>query len=268
MKQYHFLSGLQRSGNTLLSTILNQNPEIYSSELSPMAEYMWIINNSYKKQKMAYLSKDSIGSKNIIKNMFDNYYSHTNKPIIFDREKNWFNQTNIDNIKEYVTKTPKIVVTVRPIVEILTSFVVRYPKTSQPYLEMFENYPIKEHLSEEDNFCDFLMMPNGIVDRIYSSIAHSFYNEDKSIFHIVEYDSLVYNTKNTLSEIYDFIGRDPYDHNLNDLENKNKNFLSELNLPADLHQIRKTISNQSFKPKEVLSDYIIQKYSNLEFWRE
>jgi len=111
-------------------------------------------------------------------------------------------------------------------------------------------------------------MPNGIVDRIYSSIAHSFYNEDKSIFHIVEYDSLVYNTKNTLSEIYDFIGRDPYDHNLNDLENKNKNFLSELNLPADLHQIRKTISNQSFKPKEVLSDYIIQKYSNLEFWRE
>ena len=137
MKQYHFLSGLQRSGNTLLSTILNQNPEIYSSELSPMAEYMWIMNNSYKNQKMAYFSKDNIGSKNIIKNMFDNYYSHVDKKIIFDREKNWFNSKNIENIKEYITKTPKIVVTVRPIVEVLTSFVVRYPKTSQPYIEMF-----------------------------------------------------------------------------------------------------------------------------------
>jgi sulfotransferase len=267
MKKYYFLSGLHRSGNTLLSTILNQNPKIYSGELSPMAEYMWIMDNSYKNQKMAYLSKDSIGSKNIIKNMFDNYYSHVDKPIIFDRDKNWLHKTNIKNITEYVTKTPKIVVTVRPIIEILTSFVVKYSKTSQPYLEMFESYPMKQHLSEEDNFCDFLMMPNGIVDRIYSCIAYGFHNEDKSTFHIVEYDSLVYNTKNTLSEIYNFIGEDAYDHDFNNLENKNKNSLLELNLPTDLHTIRKTISNQSFKPKDVLSDYIIQKYSNLEFWR-
>jgi hypothetical protein len=41
MKKYYFLSGMQRSGNTLLSTILSQNPKIYSSKLSPMAQYMW-----------------------------------------------------------------------------------------------------------------------------------------------------------------------------------------------------------------------------------
>ena len=112
------------------------------------------------------------------------------------------------------------------------------------------------------------MMPNGIVDRVYSSIADGFYNEDKSIFHIVEYEDLVYNTKNTLLKIYDFIGAEAYEHDFNNLENKSKTFLSELNLPNDLHTIRKTISNQSFKPKDVLSDYIIQKYSNLEFWRK
>jgi sulfotransferase len=214
------------------------------------------MDNSYKQQKLSFLSDDSVGSRNIIKNMFDNYYSHIDKEIIFDREKNWFNQKNIENIKEYITKTPKIVVTVRPIVEILTSFVVKYPKTSQPYIEMFEEYPMKNYLSDEDNFCDFLMMRNGIVDRIYSSIADSFYTQDKSIFHIVEYDELVYDTKNTLSKIYDFIGEDQYDHDFNNLENKDKNYLEELNLPKDLHHIRKTIKKQSFNPKDVLSDYI------------
>ena len=43
-KEYLFLSGMYRSGNTLLSSILNQNPEIYSSPLSPLCEHAW---NSY-----------------------------------------------------------------------------------------------------------------------------------------------------------------------------------------------------------------------------
>jgi hypothetical protein len=30
MKTYHFLAGLPRSGNTLLSALLNQNPIIHS----------------------------------------------------------------------------------------------------------------------------------------------------------------------------------------------------------------------------------------------
>ena len=41
MKTYHFLAGLPRSGNTLLSSILNQNPLIHSSPLSPINQIMW-----------------------------------------------------------------------------------------------------------------------------------------------------------------------------------------------------------------------------------
>ena len=41
MKTYHLLAGLPRSGNTLLSAILNQNPDIYSSPLSPITGMLW-----------------------------------------------------------------------------------------------------------------------------------------------------------------------------------------------------------------------------------
>ena len=41
MKDYYFLAGLPRSGNTVLSSILNQNPLIYSSPLSPISEILY-----------------------------------------------------------------------------------------------------------------------------------------------------------------------------------------------------------------------------------
>ncbi|NBP58534.1 sulfotransferase, partial [bacterium] len=35
-KKYYFISGLPRSGSTLLSAILNQNPRFYSGPNSPV----------------------------------------------------------------------------------------------------------------------------------------------------------------------------------------------------------------------------------------
>ena len=40
-KTFYFLSGLPRSGNTLLSSILNQNPTVHVSSLSPVVDYLW-----------------------------------------------------------------------------------------------------------------------------------------------------------------------------------------------------------------------------------
>ena len=39
-KQYYFLSGFFRSGNTVLSAILNQNPKIHSSPISGLIEHI------------------------------------------------------------------------------------------------------------------------------------------------------------------------------------------------------------------------------------
>ena len=37
MKNYYFISGLPRSGSTLLSTILSQNPDFYADISSPLS---------------------------------------------------------------------------------------------------------------------------------------------------------------------------------------------------------------------------------------
>ena len=57
MKKYFFLAGLPRSGNTLLSTILNQNPDLKVSSNSFLTEH--IFDELIKKEKVK-LSKKNI----------------------------------------------------------------------------------------------------------------------------------------------------------------------------------------------------------------
>jgi hypothetical protein len=47
MKQFVCLSGLPRSGSTLLSAILSQNPKIHAEGNYAVCQFMWDIQYSY-----------------------------------------------------------------------------------------------------------------------------------------------------------------------------------------------------------------------------
>ena len=106
----------------MVSSLLNQNPNIHSSALSPVCNYLWDLHQSSLKQESVIRNKDKSGTESIIFNLLNNHYASINKPIIFDREKAWGTPANLSLIKTYFTKEPKIVYTVRPIIEMLASF--------------------------------------------------------------------------------------------------------------------------------------------------
>ena len=51
MKKIYYLAGLPRTGNTLLGSILNQNPKIKVSPNSILVELVWRLHN-IKKDKL------------------------------------------------------------------------------------------------------------------------------------------------------------------------------------------------------------------------
>jgi len=108
-KKYHFLAGLPRSGNTLLSSILNQNEKIYSSHLSPISTILWDVQQSAFQNEYTLRSNNIDAANSIIQNIIVNYYSKINKPIIIDREKAWATPGNLTTIKKYITSEPKII---------------------------------------------------------------------------------------------------------------------------------------------------------------
>ena len=68
--------------------------------------------------------------------------------------------------------------------------------------------------------------------------------------------------------IYNYLELDYYEHDLNRIENKYRELDAQIWGLDDMHKVRKELKKVSPKPQEVLSDYVLDKYSNREFWNQ
>jgi sulfotransferase len=266
-KTYHFLAGLPRSGNTLLSAILNQNPNVYSSPLSPLPTLMWGYAESCNYMEQINRNEENgKRAEELLSSFFKTFYKDVDKPVIIDREKDWGTPANLDLIKRYVTPNPKIIITVRNILEIIASFVAmdaNYLKNDTANSGLY----INNYRSSKDTVAEYLMRPNGDIDKALLSLASAFYPENKGIFHIVEYNDLMLKPEETMSGIYEFLEMPEYKHNFKKIEKIESDNDTKVGLPSTLHDVRKSLS-KSQTSTDILSDYIKHKYANMEFWRE
>jgi sulfotransferase len=228
---------------------------------------MWEFANSADNMEQVTRNvENQIRTEIFLSSFMDNYYKEVEKSVVIDREKAWGTPANLSIVKKYITPTPKIIFTVRDILEILASFV----KMDAKYLKnnaADASYYIGNYRSPKDLICEHLMTLNGDIDKGLLSLASAFYPENKGMFHIVEYNNLVLNPEETMAGIYDFLEMPHYEHNFSKIEKVEQDNDEAVGLPKDLHEIRKSLS-QSSTSIDILSDYIRHKYSNMEFWRD
>ena len=72
--KFYFDCGLPRSGSTLLTALLNQNPKIHAGTLSPVFELMYYTSEILQKEQAQAFPKPKVFQK-IITNNIINYYS-------------------------------------------------------------------------------------------------------------------------------------------------------------------------------------------------
>lgn len=270
MKKFSFLAGLPRSGSSLISSILNQNPNIYASSNSPMCGMAFNLERSIilSEQYNAFPKPKVL--PNVISGLLENYYSDIDRPFIIDKSREWPIKEHFEVLLRNLSYEPKVILSVRNILDVLTSFITLINKN--PNKENFIDREIQAR--QEFNFyrdindirCDHLMRPKGIIDNSLYGIAFAMLPENKKYFHIVEYDNLVYDTKNTIDKIYNFLELQKYDHDFNNIINITPEDDTIYGLD-NMHEVRKNILKVSLRPEQVLSPYILNKYSGLEFWR-
>lgn len=268
-KTYHFMSGLPRAGSTLLSAILNQNPRIYSGPSSPVVPTMLSIENSLANDEL-YLAypKQAQGFK-IISSVLENWYSDIDKPVIIDKNRSWVNRLHY--ISGYFGIQPKILCPVRSIDEILTSFISmnrRNPYTGQGKISFLDEMLIKSNLPlTDDNRCEILCSPSGILGASYNGIKQVFEEGKESSLHLIEYDDLIHRPQQTMRAIYDFLEEPHFEHNFSAIENIHRERDAEVYGLADMHDVRSNLKKVSLNPTEVLSENIRSKCAGSEFWR-
>jgi sulfotransferase len=266
-KAYHFLGGLPRSGNTLLAALLNQHPDAYASPLSPAADFLF-----YFDQQVCF-NENSLRTPEIAsridlftKSFFDSFYKDIKKPIIIDRHKLWGNPDLIALLKLYVTKNPKIIITVRDIPEILASFI----SLDEDYYKdiVFKSNTLSiNYRPFTDAVCDFIMTPGGPMDAALLSVSSCLKPEYKQHIHIVEYKDLMKNPQSTMNKVYEFLELTPFENTFTNIQKVEVDYEERAGHIKDLHKVRSELSPSTINPEKVLTSYSLNRYANMEFWR-
>jgi len=265
MKTFHFLAGLPRSGSTLLSALLNQNPEIHASTNSPLLdtihyteEYLLYNSEQYK------ATPNPQGAHRVLSSIPHNYYFNTPEPIIIDKSRGWVNQ--IQHIKDYITPEPKIICMVRNIQDIMCSFLSLIEKSNS--LSFVDKGLLENHLElTNDNRCEFLMSPRGIIGMSYYALAEAFRKGHQKHLLLVEYENLIQNPQRELNHIHSFLNLPLYSYDFSNIQSKFDE-KDEVYGLENMHTVRNKIQKIHRDNSKYLSTYIMNKYKEMEFWRQ
>ena len=258
MKEFFFISGLPRSGSTLLSAILRQNPEFYADITSPVQSLVASTINHITSSDSNHLI-DNDKRKRILRSTFNSYYDDVDPPTVFDTSRGWTARTSL--LKELFPQT-KIICCVRDLPWILDSFERIIAKNSL-YNVLFKDDEVSQTVTTR---CDALMdvKKEGQVIKPYYYLEEGMMINPDMIM-LVEYESLCKKPKEVMCEIYEFIGKQYFEHDFENVEYENEVYDSSLNLKG-LHSVRKSVSWQE-RPS-ILPNSVWKKYSGFEFWRK
>jgi sulfotransferase len=260
-RKYFFDCGMPRSGSTLLSALLNQNPKIHTEPISSVLEIMDTIKEIFNKENSLAYPKNDVFKK-IIKSIIENYYSDRNEPIIIDKCRIW--PTYIDIIKEHITPNPKILCTIRNPLDILASFIILINKNeSNTMVSFIDKLLINDGLiPTNESRCDLLMSPGGIVWESLNSINNAIYNKNIENIHFIWYDDIINDINIVMKNIYNFLELDLYHHDFNNIKNKNRENDNYYGMPT-MHEIKPKIQKTTYSYTDILNDEIINKYANI-----
>lgn len=270
-KSFYFMAGLPRSGSTLLSSILNQNPRMYSGPSSPVLSTMFTIENHLQNNELFHGYPKPEQANLIISNVIHQFYSDITKPVIIDKNRAW--TARVPYIEGYIKQRAKIIIPVRNIDEILTSMIMmirRNPyQEGQSRINFIDEQLVKLDIPlSDDNRCEYIAGPQGILGQSLNAIAEGIQQGYKDRFYFVEYQDLVNNPKETLKKLYDFLEEDSFDHNFENLQNTNReNDLRTYGL-SDMHEVRSELKSTAPQPSEILSENILNKCKGMDFWRQ
>lgn len=234
-----FIGGLPRTGSSLLTAILSENPDLLSEGTSGLLGLMKNIENIFEKDQGLKHSLQNTNRRyleeNFIKALPHFYYQERSAKYVIDKNRSWVHPLAVESIKEHITDNPKIVVMLRPIKEIAESIyniAKENDNIQQAYAWMYGGDP--------------LVVP---FDSLKQSLS---INKDHFLF--VTYDQLVLDTEKTIDKIYDFFEIEKFNHTFDKVDSTNVQE-GDYHLMG-LHDIREEISKRELDvelPEELLN---------------
>jgi sulfotransferase len=214
MEKFHVVTGLPRSGSTLVCNILNQNPRFYASSTSPLATGLATMGVAWSaspemKSMLHYDRDDTEQRMNAsLVSLVESWYKGKDG-VVFDKARGWSHQALL---LEKLYPEAKLLVCVRDLRAIFGS--VEKQNRKQPAFDEATDAVGKTLYARADS----MFGPQGIIGMPLNGVEDLLRRRPKNTV-IVQYEAFVKNPDMTMQRIYDHIGEPWFQHDFNNVEN-------------------------------------------------
>ncbi len=262
-RKFHFISGLPRSGSTLLCNILNQNPRFHATATSGVLDMLLAIRNNWNAIAAFKAVRNNPAKLRVLRAMLFSFYSDIKAPVIFDKSRGW--PGFLEMGEEILGHKAKVLVCVRDIRDVLSSFEKLWRKESRTGQISQEKQHPNEFQTVEER-CKVWLKTNQPIGSAYNRVKDALQRGYGDRMHFVFFDELTTNPTKVLDQIYAFLGEKKYPHDFTNVAQTTieDDFFHGF---TDLHTIRQHVKPVKSDWRDVLGNFA-DEYAKLNFWEK
>jgi sulfotransferase len=255
----HFISGLPRSGSTLLAALLRQNPAFHAHITSPLGSLFTGLTRQMSQENETAVFVDDHRRRAVLRGVFDNYYAaeHRQKTV-FDTNRLW--AAKIPALAQLFPEA-RIICCVRHVPWIIDSMERLAQQNPLEPSRIFAFDPAGTVYTRYE----MLAGVNGLVGYAWNALRQAFYGEQRGRLMLLTYETLASDPARALAAVYKFIGAPGYTHDFANIKLDTADFDARLGAPG-LHSLRPAVS---FERREtILPPELFERIAKDTFWIE
>lgn len=256
----HFISGLPRSGSTLLAAILRQNPHFCAGITSPVGSLFTAVQRQMSQENETAVFIDEEHRRAVLTAIFEAYYRRELRTqLVFDTNRLWCSK-----LPALATLFPpaKVICCVRHVPWILDSIERLVRRNPLEVSKIFNFDPTGTVYSRVEG----LGAGTGMVGFAWNALREAFYGDQSDRLLLVTYDTLTRRPDAALRAIYDFIGEPWFGHDFEHIAfNAAEEFDARLGTPG-LHTVGPRV--QPNERETILPPDLFRRVEADSFWRD
>jgi sulfotransferase len=256
----HAISGLPRSGSTLLSAVLRQNPRFHAGIASPVHALVIAALDQMNpgREFAAFFSEPR--RRTVLRGLFATCYAEAGRDdVVFDSNRMWTGQTAL--LRELFPEI-RIICCVREIGWIINSIELMLRRNPLQTSRLFD---FKSGTSFYSRVQGLMHTDFGAVGLALGELRQAWFSEDADRLVVVRYESLVRDPRSVIARIYHELGEPQFEHDFENLAYDAPEFDARLGMPG-LHKVTGRVRSEN--PEAIIPPEIFAKYVDIAFWNQ
>jgi len=259
LPRLHLISGLPRSGSTLLSAILRQNPRFSAGVTTPVAALIGALMPRMSGNSEFAPFFDDERRRRILRGVFETYHGPApGSGVVFDTNRSW---TARAGLLRDLYPDARIICLVRDIGWIIDSverILLRNPLQVSRALNFQAGATVYSRTETLMN------SETGLVGLAWSSLREAWFGENAKSLIVIEYETFARDPRTTIARLYQELKEPRFAHDFENIVYDEPDYDATLGMPG-LHQVRPKVERQDRAP--CIPPDIFATYAESSFWK-